>query len=88
MASVKGKTIEQAEQPYLFGELRQPKSDYLAVPEVSHRRTDDTFRLAFVKADVIAEQPSLHSFLTLRSITLGCLLPKCTWHGCVTSAAG
>ena len=33
--SKKRKTVEQAEQPFAFGELRQPRSDYLAVPEVS-----------------------------------------------------
>ncbi len=35
MASIKAKTVEQADQPYLFGELRQPSSDYLVIPEVS-----------------------------------------------------
>jgi len=35
LASKKPQTMEQAETPALFGELRQPKSDYLAVPEVS-----------------------------------------------------
>jgi hypothetical protein len=34
-ASKKAPTREKAEEPMLFAEIRQPKADYLAVPEVS-----------------------------------------------------
>ena len=51
--SKKGKTVERAELPYLFGELRQPRATYLAVPEVSseNRRY---IPIGFVPTRVIA----------------------------------
>ena len=52
-ASKKSKTQEQAEQPTVFGELRQPRSAYLAVPEVSSEQRR-YIPIGFVKADVIA----------------------------------
>jgi hypothetical protein len=72
-ASVKGKTIEQAEQPYVFGELRQPATDYLAVPEVSSQNRR-YIPIAFVKAGVVASNllytvpnASLYTFAVLTS---------------------
>ena len=52
-ASEKPITVEQASTPYLFGELRQPRSDYLVVPEVSsiNRRY---IPIGFVSANVVA----------------------------------
>ncbi len=38
LASAKIPTQELAATPTLFGEIRQPKTDYLAVPEVSSER--------------------------------------------------
>lgn len=73
LASRKGKTVEQAETPYLFGELRQPKTDYLAVPEVSseNRRY---IPMAVVPATVIASNllytvpnASMYTFALLTS---------------------
>ena len=52
-ASIKAKTVEQSAQPYLFGELRQPSSDYLAVPEVS-AETRHYIPIGMVSAEVIA----------------------------------
>ncbi len=53
LASKKKKTVEQAAQPHIFGELRQPMNSYLVVPEVSseNRRY---IPVGFVGSKVIA----------------------------------
>lgn len=52
-ASKKPKTQEQASFPSVFGELRQPRSAYLAVPEVSSEQRK-YIPIGFVESDVIA----------------------------------
>jgi hypothetical protein len=52
-ASKKPKTREQAQQPTLFGELRQPSSAYLAVPEVSSEQRR-YIPIGFLPREVIA----------------------------------
>jgi len=51
--SKKQPTVEQAETPAIFGELRQPKEDYLAIPEVSSENRH-YIPMAVVPANVIA----------------------------------
>lgn len=51
--SKKQLTVEQAETPAIFGELRQPTTDYLAVPEVSSENRH-YIPMAVVPANVIA----------------------------------
>jgi hypothetical protein len=46
-------TVEQAATPYMFGELRQPASNYLVVPENSSINRS-YIPIGFVTADVIA----------------------------------
>ena len=46
-------TNKLANTPTLFGEIRQPKTDYLAIPEVSSERRK-YLPIAFVSSDVIA----------------------------------
>jgi hypothetical protein len=82
LASKKGRTVEQAKQPFLFGELRQPKVRYVAVPEVSSE-TRRYIPIGFVDAEVIASN-LLIRFQTLRSTHSGCLRQTCTWPGCDT----
>jgi len=53
LISQKEKTVEQANQSFLFGEIRQPKTDYLAVPEVSSERRQ-YIPIGRVSRDVIA----------------------------------
>lgn len=51
--STKEKTVEQADTPTVFGEIRQPTSDYLVVPEVSSERRR-YIPIAYMSGDVIA----------------------------------
>jgi restriction-modification enzyme MmeI-like protein len=53
LASKKAKTVELASQPFVFGELRQPKSNYLAVPEVSSQ-SRRYIPIGYVHGDIIA----------------------------------
>ncbi len=53
LSSQKGPTVRLAATPTLFGEIRQPEADYLAVPEVSSERRD-YIPLGFLAAEVIA----------------------------------
>ena len=53
LASPKLPTQEQAATPTLFGEMRQPKTDYLAVPEVSSERRK-YIPIAYLSADIVA----------------------------------
>ena len=51
--STKEKTVEQANTPTVFGETRQPKSDYLVVPEVSSERRR-YIPIGYMSCDVVA----------------------------------
>jgi hypothetical protein len=51
--STKARTVEQASTPAIFGEIRQPKSDYLVVPEVSSERRR-YIPIGYLSADVVA----------------------------------
>ena len=53
LASTKIPTQEQALSPTLFGEIRQPANDYLAVPEVSSERRK-YIPMAYLASEVIA----------------------------------
>ncbi|MEI8362679.1 MAG: DNA methyltransferase [Betaproteobacteria bacterium] len=53
LASTKIPTQEQADTPSLFGEIRQPKSNYLAVPETSSERRS-YLPIAYLPVDFIA----------------------------------
>lgn len=53
LKSPKAKTREQAETPAIFAELRQPNSDYLAVPEVSSE-TRRYIPIGYLTKDIIA----------------------------------
>jgi type II restriction/modification system DNA methylase subunit YeeA len=50
--SQRGTTIKDAEKPMLFGEIRQPKTDYLAVPEVSSERRK-YIPIGYLKSEII-----------------------------------
>ena len=51
-ASKRGKTLQMADFPTSFGEPRQPKTDYLAIPKVSSERRD-YIPIAFLSQKVI-----------------------------------
>lgn len=51
-ASKRGKTLQMADFPTSFGEPRQPKTDYLAIPKVSSERRD-YIPMAFLSQKVI-----------------------------------
>jgi hypothetical protein len=53
LASKKIPTQKLASQPTIFGELRQPKTDYLAIPRVSSERRQ-FIPIGFLDADFIA----------------------------------
>jgi hypothetical protein len=53
LQSKRPSTIRLAETPTLFGEIRQPKSSYLAIPEVSSERRK-YIPIAYMNNDVIA----------------------------------
>ncbi len=63
--STRATTQALASTPTLFGEIRQPKTDYLAIPEVSSERRE-YLPIAFVSADVIAS----NKIYTLANATL------------------
>jgi hypothetical protein len=58
IGSPKARTVELAATPYLFGEIRQPSSEYLLVPKVSseHRRY---LPIGFLSPEFIASGSSL-----------------------------
>ena len=51
-SSKRGKTLQMADFPTSFGEPRQPKTDYLAIPKVSSERRD-YIPMAFLSQKVI-----------------------------------
>lgn len=53
LSSPRGTTRDLARTPSVFGELRQPERDYLAIPEVSSERRQ-YIPLGWLSADVIA----------------------------------
>lgn len=53
LSSSREATKQLAAQPYIFGELRQPKEKYLALPRVSSENRQ-YIPMAFLEADVIA----------------------------------
>ena len=59
-ASKRQTTRELAEQPYLFGEIRQPTSRYLAVPRISSE-TRKYIPLAYFEPDVVTNTDIIHS---------------------------
>jgi len=58
LSSKKAPTVQLATTPSLFGEIRQPKSDYLLVPKVSSERRLYV-PLGFLKANVVANGSAL-----------------------------
>ncbi|HMK55429.1 MAG TPA: DNA methyltransferase, partial [Dissulfurispiraceae bacterium] len=58
LSSKKVPTVQLASTPTLFGEIRQPKTDYLLIPKVSSERRD-YIPLGFFKADIIASGSAL-----------------------------
>lgn len=52
-------TLKAASYPYLFGEERQPESDYLAIPKVSSQ-VRDYIPIAFCSKDVICGDKLFH----------------------------
>jgi len=60
-------TVKDAERPMLFGEIRQPVTDYLALPEVSSERRK-YIPIGFIKHDVIASNKSIQ--LAMQASTL------------------
>jgi hypothetical protein len=73
LASPRPTTRELANYPMLFGEIRQPESDYLAIPEVSSERRN-YIPIGFVPKAVITSnkiytlsKPSLFHFGVLSS---------------------
>ena len=53
LSSKRETTRKLANTPTLFGEIRQPRSKYIAIPEVSSERRD-YLPIAFVDSDIIA----------------------------------
>ena len=45
LLSKKGATVELANYPHLFAEIRQPKNDYIANSQVCHQKIEHTFQL-------------------------------------------
>jgi hypothetical protein len=73
LASPRSTTRELAKYPMLFGEIRQPKTDYLAIPEVSSERRN-YIPIGFLSKDVICSNklytlsnPTLYHFGVLSS---------------------
>ena len=58
LSSNRERTNELAATPGLFGEIRQPTSDYLLVPKVSSERRD-YIPIGFMSRDVIASGSTL-----------------------------
>jgi hypothetical protein len=58
LASKKSPTVKMAQTPSLFGEIRQPETDYLLVPKVSSENRNYV-PLGFLTSDVIASGSSL-----------------------------
>ncbi len=71
LKSKKAKTVEQADEAAVFGELRQPASNYLAVPEVSseNRRY---IPIGYVNKKVIASN-LLYTVANATNYTFGVL---------------
>lgn len=72
LRSTKGQTREQATTPYAFGEIRQPKTDYLAIPEVSSE-TRKYLPIGFLSADVVASN-LLYTVANATNYTFGVLV--------------
>lgn len=73
LASKKAPTRELADTPTVFAEIRQPSTDYLAIPEVSSE-SRNYIPIGFVSNDVIASnklytlsEPSIYYFGVLSS---------------------
>ena len=79
-------TRKLADRPMLFGEIRQPKTDYIAVPKVSseNRRY---IPIGFLDKDIIAGDKLFQSQL-LVFIILGFLHQMSIWLGCVPLQVG
>ena len=57
-SSGRPETVRLAEKPYLFGEIRQPTTDYLLLPKVSSEERP-YLPIGFLSSDVIANGSSL-----------------------------
>lgn len=82
LASNRTTTKKDALTPMLFGEIRQPKSDYLALPEVSSENRI-YIPVGYVNSDIIASNKlymvpnaSLYSFGILASIMHNCWIKQ------------
>ncbi len=58
LASKKDPTVQLAETPSLFGEIRQPDTDYLLIPKVSSERRH-YIPLGFLEANIVASGSAL-----------------------------
>jgi hypothetical protein len=74
LKSLRETTIKDAERPTLFGEIRQPKTDYLAIPEVSSERRK-YIPIGYLNSEVIISNKiysisnaTLYSFGVLSSL--------------------
>ena len=79
LASTKRPTQEQALSPTLFGEIRQPANDYLAVPEVSSERRK-YIPMAYLASEVIASN-RLYTIENVSTFHFGviCSLMHMSW---------